>query len=184
MSMNGRVYVKGLPSTTSDEQFTPSEQKERENTVEKTKSITMQVLESLQRNPVCEFDQLVEDCTNFTWNQIFYEVDRLSRLGQLFLTPVGRGHYSLRLMREGGPMQRNSLEVNPKPAQTPSPHLSQSRNAENSAVSCATAAQPTQTTERLVWITERAYQLYEEQGRQDGHSLEHWLKAEREIQGQ
>jgi len=152
--------------------------------VEKTKSITMQVLESLQRNPVCEFDQLVADCTNFTWNQIFYEVDRLSRLGQLCLTPAGRGHYSLQLMQKGGPMKRNSLEVNPTPARSPSPRLSQSRSAENSAMSCAGAAQPTQTTERLVWIAQRAYQLYEEQGRQDGHALDHWLKAEREVREQ
>ncbi|MBI3356196.1 MAG: DUF2934 domain-containing protein [Nitrospirae bacterium] len=51
-------------------------------------------------------------------------------------------------------------------------------------MSCASAAQPTQTTERLVCVAQRAYQLYEEQGRQDGHTLERWLKAEREIQEQ
>ena len=87
----------------SGRRTTPSEQNEKEDAVEKTKSITMQVLESLQRNPVCEFDQLVADCTNFTWNQIFYEVDRLSRVGQLCLTPAGRGYYSLRLMQKGVP---------------------------------------------------------------------------------
>ena len=30
-------------------------------------------------------------------------------------------------------------------------------------------------------IARRAYQLYEEQGRQDGYALEHWLSAEREL---
>jgi hypothetical protein len=82
-------------------------------------------------------------------------------------------------------MKRKSLQVNPQPVQFPSPRPSQSRNnAENSAAGCASAAQPTQAIEPLVRITQRAYQFYEEQGRQDGHALDHWLKAEREIQGQ
>jgi len=62
-----------------------------------TKTIAAQVLESLRSHPACEFDQLVADCSDFTWNQLFYEVDRLSRLGQLRLTPTGNGHYFLRL---------------------------------------------------------------------------------------
>lgn len=82
-------------------------------------------------------------------------------------------------------MKRKSLQVNPQPVQFPSHHPSQSlNNAENSAVCCVNVAQLTQTTERLAWVAQRAYQLYEEQGRQDGHALEHWLKAEREIQEQ
>jgi hypothetical protein len=61
----------------------------------KTKTITAQVLESIQRHPACEFAQLVADCQEFTWNQLFYEVDRLSRLGQLGLTPADHGQYFL-----------------------------------------------------------------------------------------
>lgn len=30
-------------------------------------------------------------------------------------------------------------------------------------------------------ISERAYALYEECGRVDGHALEHWLEAERQV---
>ena len=30
-------------------------------------------------------------------------------------------------------------------------------------------------------ISERAYALYEERGRADGHALEHWLEAERQV---
>lgn len=30
-------------------------------------------------------------------------------------------------------------------------------------------------------ISERAYALYEEHGRADGHALEHWLEAERQV---
>ena len=32
-------------------------------------------------------------------------------------------------------------------------------------------------------VRQRAYQLYEERGRQDGHDLEDWLRAETEILG-
>lgn len=39
------------------------------------------------------------------------------------------------------------------------------------------------TEERAAWIARRAYQLYEQAGRQDGHALEHWLKAEEEGRG-
>jgi hypothetical protein len=30
-------------------------------------------------------------------------------------------------------------------------------------------------------ISERAYALYEERGREDGHALEHWLAAEHQV---
>ena len=32
-------------------------------------------------------------------------------------------------------------------------------------------------------IQQRAYKLYEQRGRTDGHDLEDWLQAEREISG-
>lgn len=33
-------------------------------------------------------------------------------------------------------------------------------------------------------VTERAYALYEEHGREDGHALEDWLAAERQVLNQ
>ncbi len=30
-------------------------------------------------------------------------------------------------------------------------------------------------------ISERAYALYEEHGREDGHALQHWLAAEQQV---
>ena len=30
-------------------------------------------------------------------------------------------------------------------------------------------------------ISERAYELYEQYGREDGHALDHWLEAERQV---
>jgi len=44
---------------------------------------------------------------------------------------------------------------------------------------------PTQTSEssidRQEKVRRRAYELYEQRGREDGHDLEHWLQAESEI---
>lgn len=33
-------------------------------------------------------------------------------------------------------------------------------------------------------ISERAYALYEEHGREDGHALENWLEAEQQVRNQ
>ena len=43
----------------------------------------------------------------------------------------------------------------------------------------ATAPVPASRTEDK--IRSRAYQLYEERGREDGHAMEDWLRAEAEI---
>jgi len=36
----------------------------------------------------------------------------------------------------------------------------------------------------LEQIAQRAYELYEARGREDGHDLEDWLRAEAEIMGE
>jgi len=33
-------------------------------------------------------------------------------------------------------------------------------------------------------VAQRAYELFEERGREDGHDLDDWLEAERELQTQ
>ena len=43
------------------------------------------------------------------------------------------------------------------------------------------ATEPSQSLEEE--IRRRAYQLYEERGREDGHDLDDWLRAEAEITG-
>jgi len=32
-------------------------------------------------------------CSALTWNQVFFELDRMSRLGQVVLKQEGPGHY-------------------------------------------------------------------------------------------
>lgn len=48
-----------------------------------------------------------------------------------------------------------------------------------------TPVMTTQTIESIVEIQEqvrrRAYELYEQRGREDGHDLEDWLQAESEV---
>jgi hypothetical protein len=135
----------------------------------KSKPITDQVLESLARNPACAFNTLVAECSEFTWNQLFYEVDRLSRIGQLYLTSVGGGHYFIRLaftevtMRAKQPHTRGNASQDPAAGRP---------DGEVGSV---------ESVNRHLRIAQRAYQYFEEQGRQDGHALDHWLKAEREI---
>jgi hypothetical protein len=91
----------------------PTHDYERDFALLQSKPIATQILESLARNPACEFQQLVAECSEFTWNQLYYEVDRLSQLGQLCLTSVGGGHYFIRLpfteetVKRGQPFTRS-----------------------------------------------------------------------------
>ena len=50
----------------------------------------------------------------------------------------------------------------------------------------ATLAPPSSSTgpSRLDRITRRAYEIYERRGGQHGHSVDDWLQAEREIDGE
>ncbi|WP_455371455.1 hypothetical protein [Petrachloros mirabilis] len=51
-----------------------------------TKPITDRILELLRCSPECEFETLVARHPEFTWNELFQEVGRLSRTGQVIIT--------------------------------------------------------------------------------------------------
>jgi len=53
------------------------------------------VLEVIVRSPGSTLEDLVLECPDLTWNQVFITIDRLSREGALTLTPRGRGVYTL-----------------------------------------------------------------------------------------
>ena len=59
------------------------------------KPITDRILESLRSSPECEFESLVTRYPEFTWNELFAEVGRLSRAGQLIITR-GVGTFTLK----------------------------------------------------------------------------------------
>lgn len=50
------------------------------------KPITDRILEFLQGFPECEFEALVTRYPEFTWNELFLEVSRLNRAGQVKVT--------------------------------------------------------------------------------------------------
>lgn len=142
---------------------------ERNLALVQSKPIATQILESLARNPACEFQQLLADCSEFTWNQLFYEVDRLSQLGQLCLTSVGDDHYFMRL-----PFTEETMK--------PGLPFTQSTTTDRAAAFHPDGEpRSVERVDRQTWIAQRAYQLYVAQGCRDGHALEHWLQAEREI---
>ncbi len=59
-----------------------------------TANTILDVFSSVQK---CDLDMLVRACPTLTWNQVFSEVDRLSRVGQLRLSYLGHGQYSIEL---------------------------------------------------------------------------------------
>jgi hypothetical protein len=56
-----------------------------------------QIIQVVSDSPGCLLEELVSARPALTWNQIFFEVDRLSRIGQVQLTRCGAGKYFLRL---------------------------------------------------------------------------------------
>ena len=50
------------------------------------KPITDRVFECLQGAEECEFEALVARYPQFTWNELFQEVSRLNRTGQVMIT--------------------------------------------------------------------------------------------------
>jgi hypothetical protein len=57
------------------------------------KDIGRRVMEIILRAPGCDMEDVVLECRDFTWNQVFLELDRLSRSGQVALKQNKPGHY-------------------------------------------------------------------------------------------
>jgi hypothetical protein len=53
------------------------------------------ILEVIVRSPGTVLDDMVLECPDLTWNQIFIAIDRLSREGVLTISPKERGQYVL-----------------------------------------------------------------------------------------
>jgi len=60
-------------------------------------TVTDRILDAVHAAPGCQLDDLVLNLPELTWNQVFFEVDRLSRTGQVRITARGEGTYAIRL---------------------------------------------------------------------------------------
>lgn len=47
------------------------------------------------RSPGGQLEEVVLECPGLTWNQVFCELDRMSRTGQVRLTTKGPGLYAV-----------------------------------------------------------------------------------------
>lgn len=54
------------------------------------------IMEVIVRSPGCEIEELVLECEGLSWNQVFLEIDRLSRCGEVQLMQKRPGIYSVR----------------------------------------------------------------------------------------
>ena len=61
-------------------------------------TVADRILDAVQCAPSCQLDDLVLSLPELTWNQVFLEVDRLSRTGQVRVTTMGQGTYAIRLL--------------------------------------------------------------------------------------
>ncbi|BFU88897.1 MAG: hypothetical protein AB7F94_12610 [Nitrospira sp.] len=55
------------------------------------------------RSPGGQLEEVVLECPDLTWNQVFCELDRMSRAGQVQLTMKGPGLYALSSTTAGNP---------------------------------------------------------------------------------
>jgi hypothetical protein len=62
-------------------------------------NVNHRVIEAVVRSPGCDVEALIEECHDLTWNQVFLELDRLSRRGEITLTQKGPGLYTVRPSR-------------------------------------------------------------------------------------
>lgn len=53
------------------------------------------IMEVIIRSPGGQLEEVVLECSGLTWNQVFCELDRMSRTGQVRLTMKGPGLYAV-----------------------------------------------------------------------------------------
>jgi len=59
--------------------------------------IAGRIVQMVKHRQVCDMEDLLEACSAYTWNQVFLEVDRLSRTGELRLFSKRAGKYTVTL---------------------------------------------------------------------------------------
>jgi hypothetical protein len=59
--------------------------------------VTDRILRAVKRAHRCDLDSLATSLPELTWNQVFFEIDRLSRNGEVIVTFDTRGQYMIQL---------------------------------------------------------------------------------------
>ena len=67
------------------------------DTLRQEPSVTDRIIQTVAENPECQLADVLHACPDLTWNQIFSEVDHLSRSGQVRLRQKSAGVYTLSL---------------------------------------------------------------------------------------
>ena len=57
------------------------------------RDIVRQIYEAIRQSPNSDVEEIVLACSDLTWNQVFLELDRMSRLGQVVLKQRRPGRY-------------------------------------------------------------------------------------------
>jgi hypothetical protein len=64
-------------------------------------SIVDQIFLAMQGTTSCPLDELVLSMPHFRWSQIFLERDRLRRMGQVQVTALSVGNYTVKMQNKG-----------------------------------------------------------------------------------
>lgn len=59
--------------------------------------VTDRILGTVRHTHGCDLDALADSLPELTWNQVFLEIDRLSRLGEILVTCEAGGRYKIHL---------------------------------------------------------------------------------------
>ena len=62
-------------------------------------NLRKRIFRIVRKNKICDLDELVLECTSFSWTDVFLEVDQLSRSGELRLLSKKAGEYTVTLSR-------------------------------------------------------------------------------------
>ena len=55
------------------------------------------LLQNVEHRAGCDSDFVAAECSDLTWNQVFLELDRFNRTGEVVLTQNSRRHYRMAL---------------------------------------------------------------------------------------
>ena len=60
-------------------------------------TVADRILRAIKRAHQCDLDALATSLPELTWNQVFFEIDRLSRMGEVRVTFDTGGRYMIQL---------------------------------------------------------------------------------------